>query len=306
MQLFQREHPGFAVSLEDIVRLLDHEDAEIQQFGAKLLESSSALATLPIASWRRLLDTRNEEALQRICDAFAKHVTGERLDLAQCVELACLRPVPVARLGQRYLKDKPIGSGSDRELIASLADAKCAAVSGELTAWALATIGKAENYSTDQVSRFLDSLLVETRISAWTWLINDSPGLGDAALWSRIAETPYDDLRLRLIDFLQRQTNAPGVDAGNLEPIWRSVLLGVHRGGRQKAKAVSQIAAAIIANPARVEKLLPVLAVAVRSVRGPEARAGLAAVVAVAAAQPELAEAVRRYLPEMQLEEVAA
>jgi hypothetical protein len=170
----------------------------------------------------------------------------------------------------------------------------------------LATIGKAENYSTDQVSRFLDSLLVETRISAWTWLINDSPGLGDAALWSRIAETPYDDLRLRLIDFLQRQTNAPGVDAGNLEPIWRSVLLGVHRGGRQKAKAVSQIAAAIIANPARMEKLLPVLAVAVRSVRGPEARAGLAAVVAVAAAQPELAEAVRRYLPEMQLEEVAA
>src|SRR5439155_19780010 len=126
------------------------EDAEIQQFGAKLLESSPALATLPIASWRKLLETKNEEALQRICDAFGKHVAGERLDLAQCVELACLQPVPVARVGQRYLKDKPVASAADREAVASLANAKCAAVSGELTNWALAIIGKPENYSADQ------------------------------------------------------------------------------------------------------------------------------------------------------------
>jgi AmiR/NasT family two-component response regulator len=84
------------------------------------------------------------------------------------------------------------------------------------------------------------------------------------------------------------------------------VLLGVHRGGRQKAKAVQQIAHAIVENPARSETLLPVLAVAVRSVRGPEARAGLAAVVSVVEALPQLADAVRRLLPEMKLAEVAA
>jgi AmiR/NasT family two-component response regulator len=83
------------------------------------------------------------------------------------------------------------------------------------------------------------------------------------------------------------------------------VLLGVHRGGWQKAKAVQQVAHAIVANPAQVETLLPVLAVAVRSVRGPEARAGLAAVVSLIEAQPQLADAVRRHLPEMKLEEVA-
>jgi hypothetical protein len=125
-------------------------------------------------------------------------------------------------------------------------------------------------------------------------------------LWSRLAETPHDDLRLRVIDFLQTQTQLPGADADKLENIWRAVLLGVHRGGRQKAKAVQQVAHAIVANPTQVENLLPVLAVAVRSVRGPEARAGLAAVVGLVTAQPQLAEAVQRHLPEMKFPEVAA
>ncbi len=306
MQLFQREHLNHAVALETIISLLDHEDAEIQQFGAKLLETSAALGTLPVASWLKLLQTKNEEALQRICDAFAKHVSGDRLNLAQCIELACVRPVPVARLGQRYLKERIIASSVDRESITTLANTKCPAVSGELTAWALGILGTKEHYSCDQAIRFFDSALAETRTAAWTWLVADSPALGDAALWSRLAETPHDDLRLRVIDFLQRETKLPGADADQLEHIWRCVLLGVHRGGRQKAKAVQQIAHAIVENPARGDTLLPVLAVAVRSVRGPEARAGLAAVVGVVEALPQLAAAVRRVLPEMKLMEADA
>lgn len=302
MQLFQREHANHAVALETIISLLDHEDAEIQQFGAKLLESAAGLGTLPVASWLKLLQTKNEEALQRICDAFAKHVSGDRLDLPQCIELACVRPVPVARLGQRYLRERVISSSVDREQLTALANTKCSAVAGELTAWALGILGTKENYSGDQAIRFFDSALAETRVAAWTWLVADSPALTDARLWSRLTETPHDDLRLRVIDFLQTQTKLPGADADKLENIWRSVLLGVHRGGRQKAKAVQQIAHAIVEHPARSEALLPVLVVAVRSVRGPEARAGLAAVVSVVEAQPQLADAVRRVLPEMKLE----
>jgi len=303
MQLFQREHLNHAVALDAIVSLLDHEDAEIQQFGAKLLETSAGLGTLPVTSWWRLLQTKNEEALQRICDAFAKHVSGDRLNLTQCIELASLRPVPAARLGQNYLKERVISSSVDREQIAALAKAKCPAVAGPLTAWVLAILGSKDNYNGDQVIRFFDSTVAETRAAAWTWLEADSPALGDAVLWSHLAETPYDDVRLRVIDFLQRQTQLPGTEADQLENIWRSVLLGVHRGGRQKAKAVQQIAHAIVENPTRADTLLPVLAVAVRSVRGPEARAGLAAVASIVAALPHVGEAVRRLLPEMKFVE---
>lgn len=305
IQLFQRDHAGFAVPLETILTLLEHEEADVQQFGARLLESLPSLATLPITSWLKLLETKNEEALQRICDAFCKHVSGNRLELAQCVALACVAPVPVARLGQRYLRERIIASSVDRETIAGVAEAKCAAVAGELGSWALGLIGKPDHYSGEQIIRFFDSSIAETRAAAWSWLMTDSPGLTDAGLWSRLAETPYDDLRLRVVDFLQRQIKLPGTDANQLETVWRSVLLGVHRGGRQKAKAAQQIARAIIENPARIETLLPVLAVAVRSVRGPESRAGLAAVVSVVEAQPQLAEAVRRHLPELELTEAA-
>jgi hypothetical protein len=305
-QLFQREHANFAVPWETILALLEHSEADLQQFGAKLLDSSSGLATLPVSAWLKLLDTKNDEALQRVCDAFAKHVSGDRLNLAQCIELACLRPVPVARLGQRYLKERIIASWVEREQIVGLANAKCSAVAGELTAWALGILGKKEHYNSDQVIRFFDSTQAATRVAAWTWLVADSPALPDPVLWSRLAETPYDDVRLRVVDFLQKQTTLPGADESKLENIWRSVLLGVHRGGRQKAKAVQQIAQALTTNPAQSESLLPVLAVAVRSVRGPESRAGLAAVVSLVEARPQLAEAVRRHLPELKFLEAAA
>ena len=301
IQLFEREHANFAVPLETILALLEHEEADIQQFGAKLLETSPALTTLPVASWLKLLETKNEEAVQRICDAFAKHVSADRLELAQCVELACVRPAPVARLGQRYLRERVVSSSVDRERITGLADAKCFAIAGELATWALGHLGKVEHYNCDQVVRFFDSRLAETRTAAWAWLVAESPGLNDAVLWSRLAETPYDDLRLRVVDYLQKQADVPGASADQLESIWRTVLLGVHRGGRQKAKAVQQIAMAIVENPDRSESLLPVLAVAVRSVRGPEARAGLAAVIRVVEALPQLGDAVRRFLPEIKL-----
>ena len=306
MQLFQREYLNFPVPLETIVRLLDHKDVEVQQFGAKLLETSPALATLPVSAWLKLLGTKNEEALQRICDVFAKHVSADRLDLQQCVDLACMRPVPVARLGQSYLKQLAITSSTEREQISAVANAKCAAVAGELTMWTLGFLGTKENYVSDQVIRFFDSTLLEMRAAAWTWLVADSPALHEPAFWSRLVETPYDDLRLRIVDFLQRHTKMPGADPNKLEFIWRSVLLGVHRGGRQKAKAVQQIAHAILQNPASCDSLLPVLVVAVRSVRGPEARAGLAAVMSVIEALPPLAGAVRKFLPELKIEEVAA
>jgi hypothetical protein len=75
----------------------------------------------------------------------------------------------------------------------------------------------------------------------------------------------------------------------------------VHRGGRQKGKAVRQLAGALAAHPERAETLLPVLAVAIRSVRSSEAHAGLAAVLALLEAQPGLAGVVRRVLPELEL-----
>lgn len=305
-ELLQREHPTFVPSCEDLLKLLEHEDTELQQFGSQLLQSAPWLGTLPVTDWMKLLQTRNDEALQRICDVFVKQVTPDRFNLAQTIDLACFQPVPVARVGLKFLRERKIESATDRTALLALTDAKCPAVAGELTAWALGILGTKAHYNGDQIIRFFDSIRPEIREAAWTWLIADSPGLRDPVLWSRLIETPFDDLRLRLIDHLQRQEKLPTAEADSLTPVWRSVLLGVHRGGRQKSKAVKQIAQAIQAEPVRAETLLPVLAVAVRSVRGPEARAGLAAIASVMATRPELTGMVQQHLPELKLLEVGA
>ncbi len=140
------------------------------------------------------------------------------------------------------------------------------------------------------------------RLGAWAWLSADgSPGYADPGLWSCLLETPYDELRLRLIDELARRASLPGAGTEDLTPVWCSVLLGVHRGGRQKQKAVRQVATAMAKDPSRAAELMPVLVVAVRSVRPAEARAGLAAVVGAVAARPELTAIVTEHLPELEL-----
>jgi hypothetical protein len=188
--------------------------------------------------------------------------------------------------------------------LAALADAQCPAVAEALCSWALAQLGAPDYYDVETVSRFFDSLTRETRKAAWAWLIPGSAGYNDPVLWSRLAETPFDDLRLLLVDHLALRVKTPQLSADALAPVWCAVLLGVHRGGRQKLKAVRQIAEAVARDPASASKLVPVLAVAVRSVRGPEMRAGLAAVMTLLASRPELADVVHARLPELRFDQV--
>jgi len=127
-------------------------------------------------------------------------------------------------------------------------------------------------------------------------------------LWARLIETPYDDVRFHVVAELERRTKLPGTSTEQVSVVWETVLLNIHRGGRAKLAALRQISRAIQDDPARAEPLLPVLAVAIRSVRLPEVRTGLSSLVAAVAAHPPLAEAVARHIPELQLpaEEVMA
>jgi len=303
MNLLRAEHTRHLASLgpEDLLGLLENADGEIQQFGAELLQNASGLESLELPVWLRLLRTPNPTALAVICDVMKQHVRPERLGLDQCLELACAGPAPVARLGFDFLKQRSIVSPDDRKKLVRLADAACAAIAGELTAFALAALGAPGTYDREAATAFFDSLQPEARAAAWAWLTPDSPGYADPALWCRLLETPFDDIRMRLIDCLQQRAELPGTAADALAPVWCSVLAGVHRGGRQKPKAVRQIARAMQADPALAARLLPVLIVAVRSVRRPERRAGLSAVVWLVEACPDLADTVAAMLPELRL-----
>src|SRR5262249_22786837 len=118
---------------------------------------------------------------------------------------------------------------------------------------------------------------------------------------------PYDDVRLKLVADLERRVGKDGglseamaLDADMVRLLWASVLLNIHRGNRAKPLVVAQMVRRLRWDPYSAASLLPILSVAVRSIRGPEWRAGLAGVVQLVEQNPNLQPLVREAFPELQ------
>ena len=303
MELLRRDHQQAIsqIDMKILVSLLKHSDARVQEFASQLFRDHQGLASMTVSAWLEILEQSDRSLLPVICEAMTKHVASARLENAQLLLMANAEPVPVAALGLRMLQERHQQRKLSPAELVQLSRAQCAATAGELTTWTLKQLNSAENYTVDSVIEFFDSLVEPMREAAMTWLEDSSSrGHDDSVLWSRLIETPFDDVRLRLVDSLQRRTTQPNTDVNSLNHLWCSVLLGVHRGGRAKLKAMQQIQAAILRDSRQAEKLLPVLSVAARSLRAPERRGAIAALASLKSGNPELEAAIRLHLPELQ------
>ena len=300
-QMIERHHAAAmrTLSVEGLLDLLGHDDPELQQYGATLLGTLENIDQWPIATWLQLLDLRDPTALAIVCDELGKRVSAGRLDLAQTLELTTARATPVARLGLQFLRERKWESPDDRRQLTAVGGARCAAVAGDLAKFTLGLVGSGERYERDVVVALFDNLLEPMRAATTAWFTTSTTAQDDPTLWSRLIETPFDDVRLPIITLLQHRAGRPRIDARDLAPLWSSVLLAVHRGGRQKSAAVQQLVAAIVDDPSRADALLPVLGVAIRSIRVPEQRAGLAGTARLVELRPELLAAVERAIPEL-------
>jgi hypothetical protein len=400
VEVFRRWHVAQpwarGLSLDDVSPLLLHADEAAQLLGVELLASAAGLDRVPLNRWLRLLRAGSLTVLEAVAAAVRQHVDPASVTLFDAVMIANAEPAPVARLGLHFLRRLTIATPQQRQALSNVADLKSPAAAAEIVAWALGVLGAPGAYDVDQVVRFFDSLVDEVRRAAWAWLTATasadgapsadrmssadetppaSPGWDDPVLWTRLLETPHEDLRLSLVDALERRavpnartshahrpdsrtsdsrTSPPGEPGGSgagsdqegsarpesgvrpniedprrspsapegrstapsvaasprglarlgpaaLAPLWAAVLLGIHRGGRRKLAALRQVSDAVRSDPASADVLMPVLAAAIRSVRAPEARAGLAAIVSAVGERPELEAIVARALPELQL-----
>lgn len=303
MELLQRDHQEaiHQIDVRVLMRLLSHSDSRVQEFASELFRRHRRLSTLTISTWLELLEQSNYSLLPVICEAMTAHVSASRLDNAQIIELASAQPVPVAELGFRMLQLRHSQRPHTVPELISLSRAKCESLADRLAAWALKELNAESHYSADAVVEFFDSLLEPMRASAMNWLEDsESRGYEDPVLWAKLIETPFDDVRLRLIDCLHRRTTLPGTDASSLSQMWCSVILGVHRGGRAKLKAMQQIQSAILRDASQATRLLPVLAVAVRSLRAPERRGALQVIATLRQNNSELEAGIQKHLPDLE------
>jgi hypothetical protein len=310
IQMLRQHHPAALANLPlaELLELIAHEDAELAQLAADSLRQSKELASLPVESWLKLLETANPQALDVLCELMVQKLNSSALDLEQTVKLACSRPLPVARLGLSWLKDKTPASQEDCEKLLPLAEAESEAIRPAAIAWLRSVLANSPLWEPLWVVDLLDSRHLNVRREAWTWFREDARCRDNVTLWQRLLESPYDDIRLNLLQYLEesaasgaREVSLPRgqLSAELLRLMWASVLLNVHRGNRAKPFAVRQVVERLAQRPSEAEQLLPILSVALRSVRGPEWRAGLAGLVRLVETSPQMRPAVEQMFPEL-------
>lgn len=282
--------------------LCPHE--EVQTFAAELLRNARDIHLLPIADWLELLAIETPTALDIVCELVAKHVSPSRLSLADCVALGCQRPAPVAELGLTWAKTKKIATEADLVTLLGFAKAESPRVRDQAIEWVTGLLERSLGTLPVHVRDLLDSRHSDVRGRAMD-LMGRDPRFRDAPLlWTALAESPYPDVRAFLVRHVEDR--GASVPEGSLRHVWATVLLGIHRGSRTKRRALSQVAARVARHPDQAESLLPLLGIALRSVRPPERRSALAAVAAAAARTPALVSALALHLPEIRIESTEA
>lgn len=295
--------------LDTLLDWLKAKDADLAEFAAARLRTKTGLESVPLERWMSILDSAPADALDVVCELIGRNVGGDKLSLFEAVRFAKMRAAPVAKLGQQWLRGKVPTSGAQIEAVLSLRDAQAQPLRPEMCRWAAKTLSGLENFKPDWVMEYLDSRHEDVRTVGLEWLDTEQRAKDAPTVWQRMLESPYDNIRMPMVDRLEAIRDEKGEDIYRPELVrllWATVLLNVHRGGRQKGIVVRQICEQMMRKPDESKHLLPILAVAVRSTRGIEFRTGLTAVVRLQEQKPELGDAIGKALPELTLVPLSA
>lgn len=307
--MIERDLPGTAsaANLEELLGLLAHEDADVAALAAQLLPHAQGLETLAPENWLDLAETCHPAGVEVLSELIDRYVEPRQVTIAGAVRLARLRPLPLARLGLKWLQTKAPQTAEDCQALLTLVDAQAEPVRPELLAWLRGVPTGFPAFLAEWVLEMLDSRHADARAEGLAWFQDDPRVRDDPAVWQRLLESPYDDVRLALVGYLEArfagrtpaELDALTLDADQLRALWAAVLLNIYRGGRSKPLVVRQLTRRLEARPQDAARLLPLLGVAMRSIRGPEWRAGLAAVIRLAERQADCAPLVRLAFPEL-------
>jgi hypothetical protein len=308
--LLKRDHRDTLarLPLEKLVGWLGHKAPEMVALAAEVLRRGSDLGRIGLEHWFSLLETDNQQTLELLAGLMADHFPLPRVSILASVEMACKRQKVLAQLGFDWLKQKTFTSEDDYRALFGLREAESEPHRSTMMAWARGVLATAPMFEPEWVLELLDHRHEDVRAEGWNWLREDGRIRDNVIIWQRLLESPYDDVRLMLVGHLEERASPEQTipDRGRLDPemvrlLWATVLLNVHRGSRQKPWVVRQMVERLTRKPEEIAVLLPMLAVALRSVRGPEWRVGLAGVVTFVEKHPELSDQIATAFPELRM-----
>lgn len=288
-----------APDIRHVKRLLWSPHPDVQTFASQLLGRAQGVETLPVVEWLSMLDVDNPTAIPIICELVAKHVSPSRLDLASCIDLACARPAPVAELGLRWAKSKTVATRDDLRTALRLTHAQAANVLEEAVAWLAELLSKEALGTAKDALDLLDARQQLARAAGIRLMAEQKRFSDELSLWAALAESPYSDVRAFLVKHLDERL--PALPEHGIHHVWATTLLGVSAGSRTKRRVLRQLAARVAAHPNQASRLLPLMTIALRSVREAERRDALVAIARAAYAQPALRVSIAEHIPELDL-----
>ncbi len=292
------------VEVDELLAWLVSDNSVLNELAIDFLERAGGLDKIPVERWLKLTEEAKPDLLDRICEMVARAVKPEAVSFTDAVRFAMQRPAPLARLGFNFLQGKKPTNDDEVKAIFGLREAESEPLRGDLVRWAVGVLTERPDFRPLWVLEFLDSRHEDVREIGWEWFQTEARAREDVTVWQRLLESPYDNIRLRLIGMLEeRAKERDGLAKFSPESVrvlWATVLLNVSRGSRAKPFVVRQIMDRLTANPDESGELLPIIAVALRSVRGPEFRAGLAGITMFVEKNPTRKPLVEVVFPELQ------
>lgn len=304
----------FASELEtldvtEVRRLIASPHTDVQLFGARALMRARGVENLLLEDWLALLETDNAEVLPLITQKMAEAVTPARASLEQCVALARHHAHAPAMLGVEWAERKSLTNKAELEAALPIVDATVREVRDRGFAWLTPALIDESLGLDAHLRELLDARHADIREKAFS-LLDTTPGFRDSiVLWAALTESPHSDARAFLLSLLARRRVAlESTQLGDksLHHLWATTILEVNRGSRAKQRALTQLGERLESQPQQAEVLLPLLALALRSVREPERRGALSALVRTAVRQPEVRAAIARHAPELEVPSLAA
>ncbi len=293
------------VTIDDLLNLLGHADEEVVALAIEWLSEAKDLSTVTPERWLAVAESASPGALETLTAIIRRQIAPDQIAIESAARLAAARPLPIARLGLDWLKAKFPSSDEQRQALLPLLEAECEPIRPEILAWLRSVLS--DDFRSDGLLEFLDSRHADARAEGLSWFRAEPMARDDVSLWHRLMESPYDDVRLALTTELEARLRRDRTDAHDLaldsdrlRLLWASVLLNVNRGSRSKPGAIEQVARRLAHRPEEAESLLPILTIGLRSLRAPERRAAMAAIVRLVATRPDSEAMVRAALPEWQ------
>ena len=269
---------------------------EAQLLGVELFVRLPGLEQASLSDWLELLGAENLEVLAAVCERATTIVSGARLSLSQCVELALSPAAPLAALGLVWLKEKHITNEQELASCLRLCYAKVAVVRADGAAHNARLLRTLPFVRPEHVREMCDAAHVEVRGHALGAVSERFPD--ELSLWSALCESPYPDVRSFVLAQAERfrlQT------ASTLPHLLGTVMFALSGAAADKRRVAREIAARVAAKPAEAETLLPLLRVTLKSVHPAERTLTLSALVKVAHQRDSVRELLRAGFPELNI-----